>query len=144
MNASSMMITDLASVAPCDTIQDAVDAIEAAGTSSVPVVDKKQRLVGILSERDVIAAALPEYIQMLHDAGFMPNLHGLTKGLKRIAGHPVEKYMSREVITVHDDEQDLQVAALMLRHKLRLPPVVDDDGKLIGIIRRVDLFKHVL
>ena len=144
MNVKKIMIRDLTSVAPCDTIQDAVDVIEAAETSSVPVVNRNQKLVGILSERDVIAASLPEYIQMLHSADYTPNLHQLTKGLKRIAGHPVEKHMSREVITVTEDDEDLQVAGLMLRHKLRLLPVVDDEGKLVGIVRRVDLFKHVL
>lgn len=52
--------------------------------------------------------------------------------------------MSPKPVCVRAETDDLQAADLMLRHKLRLLPVVDDDGRLVGVVRRVDLFRHVL
>ena len=74
----------------------------------------------------------------------MPNIDQLASGLNRIADDPVKRYMSHKTISLREDADDLQAADLMLRNKLRLLPVVDGDGRLVGIMRRVDLFKHVL
>lgn len=127
-----------------DSIRTLVETLESSETSSVPVTDEEGRLVGIISERDVLVAALPKYMELLHSASFMPDIDQLTRGLNRIAADPVERYMSQKVVSTRADADDLQAADLMLRHKLRLLPVVDSDGGLVGIVRRVDLFKHVL
>jgi len=144
VKVSELMIKDLTSVESEDSMRILVETLEASETSSVPVTDEDSRLVGIISERDVLSAAVPKYMEMLHSASFMPNVDQLTVGLNRIADDPVSKHMSSKAISVQRDADDLQAADLMLRNKLRLLPVVDEDGRLVGIVRRVDLFKHVL
>jgi CBS-domain-containing membrane protein len=144
MKVSELMHRDLTSLDPSDTIRTLVETLESSETSSVPVTDAENRLLGIVSERDVLSAAVPRYMELLHSATFMPNLNQLAIGLNRIADEPVHLHMSRKVISVPIDGEDLQAADLMLRHKLRLLPVVDDKGGLVGIVRRIDLFKHVL
>lgn len=144
MKVSELMVKDLTSVQEDDTMRMLVETLERSETSSVPVTDEESRLVGIISERDVLAAAVPKYMELLHSATFMPNIDQLASGLNRIADDPVKRYMSHKTISLREDADDLQAADLMLRNKLRLLPVVDGDGRLVGIMRRVDLFKHVL
>ena len=144
MKVGDLMIKDLTSVEPEDSMRTLVETLETSETSSVPVTDDDSRLVGIISERDVLGAAVPKYMEMLHSASFMPSFDQLADGLGRIADDPVKRHMSQKVVSVRADVDDLQAADLMLRHKLRLLPVVDGDGRLVGIVRRVDLFKHVL
>jgi len=144
MKVSQLMVKDLTSVEADDTIRSLVETLETSETSSVPVTDAESRLVGIISERDVLAAAVPKYMELLHSASFMPNIDQLTAGLNRIADDSVKRYMNQKVVSTSADSYDLQAADLMLRNKLRLLPVVDEDGVLVGIVRRVDLFKHVL
>lgn len=144
MKISELMVKDLTSVEADDTIRMLVETLESSETSSIPVTDEESRLVGIISERDVLAAAVPKYMELLHSASFMPNIDQLTGGLNRIADDPVKQHMSIRVISVRSEAEDLQAADLMLRHKLRLLPVVDGDNRLVGIVRRVDLFRHVL
>jgi len=144
MKVSQLMVKDLTSVEADDTIRSLVETLETSETSSVPVTDAESRLVGIISERDVLAAAVPKYMELLHSASFMPNIDQLTAGLNRIADDSVKRYMIQKVVSTSADSYDLQAADLMLRNKLRLLPVVDEDGVLVGIVRRVDLFKHVL
>jgi CBS domain-containing protein len=144
MKVGELMVKDLTSVESGDTIRILVETLESAETSSVPVTDEESRLIGIISERDVLAAALPKYLELLHGASFMPDIEQLTRGLHRIGDDPVSRHMSREVLSIGASASDLQAADLMLRHKLRLLPVVDGNGRLVGIVRRVDLFKHLL
>ena len=144
MKVSELMIKDLTSVEPDDTMRILVEILESSETSSIPVTDEESRLVGIISERDVLASAVPKYMELLHSASFMPNIDQLASGLNRVADDPVKSHMSHKTVSVRADADDLQAADLMLRHKLRLLPVVDGDGRLVGVVRRVDLFKHVL
>lgn len=144
MRVCELMLRDLTSVDPDDSIRTLVETLEVSETSSVPVTDNDDRLVGVVSERDVLAAAVPRYMELLHSASFMPNLDQLAAGLNRIADDPVKVHMSCKAISVRADADDLQAADLMLRHKLRLLPVVDADGRLVGVVRRLDLFKHML
>ena len=144
MKVRELMLRDLTSVDPADTIRTLIETLESAETSSVPVTDENNRLVGIVSERDVLAVALPRYMELLQNASFVPNLDQLASGLARIEDQPIRKFMNETPVRVDALAEDLQAADLMLRHKLRLLPVVDQDGVLVGIVRRVDLFRLVL
>jgi len=144
MKVRELMLRDLTSVDPGDPVHVLVETLDKAETSSIPVTDENDRLVGIISEHDVLAAALPRYMELLHSASFLPNLDQLAFGLARIADEPVSRFMAKQPCCVPADAGDLQAADLMLRNKLRLLPVVDAEGRLVGVVRRVDLFIHVL
>ena len=62
MKVSELMVKDLTSVQEDDTMRMLVETLERSETSSVPVTDEESRLVGIISERDVLAAAVPKYM----------------------------------------------------------------------------------
>ncbi len=81
MKVRDLMLRDLTSVQPDDTIRTLIETLELPETSSVPVTDEDDRVIGIISERDVLAAALPRYMELLHSASFVPNLDQLTAGL---------------------------------------------------------------
>jgi len=144
MRVCDLMLKDLTSVDPDDSVRTLVETLETAEATSVPVTDDDDHLVGVVSERDVLAAALPRYMELLHSGAFLPNLDQLARGLNRVADEPVSRLMRRSVISVRDNADDLQAADLLLRNGRRCLPVVDVDGRRVGIVRRVDLFKHVL
>lgn len=139
MKARELMRRDLTSVEPDTPVSEVIYLMEQAGLSSIPVLDDEGVLVGVISERDIIRAALPGYLEMLHSASFLPNLNQLSKRLKEMAPEPVSKYMHPDVIFVHPDDEDLQIADTLIRNKLKQLPVVDDQGHLVGVIRRIDL-----
>jgi len=144
MKVHDLMLKDLTSVEPDDTIRTLVETIESAEVSGLPVTDENGCLVGIIFEKDILTAALPKYMDLLSSTAFIPNLDQLTRGLNRIADDSVSEHMSSDVICVEQDADDLQAADLMMRHRLSLLPVVDGAGHLVGVVRRIDLFTHVL
>ena len=144
MNIRSLMLRDLTSVDPSDTMRTLVETLQAAETSTVPVTDEANRLIGVISETDVLAAAVPRYFELLHSTAFVPDLDQVRRGMAQIADLPIRNFMRKTPICVNLESDDLQATDLMLRRKLRLLPVVDGDGRLVGVLRRRDLLKHLL
>lgn len=143
MKVRDFVRRDLSSVERDTPISQAIRLLENAGLSSLPVVDEEGRLVGVISERDIIRALVPEYMDMLHSASFLPSLDQLARKLREIGDHPVERYMTKEVVVAKLDDSDLYVADIMLRKGLKQLPVVDEKGRLVGMVRRIDLLSRL-
>lgn len=144
MKVKEIMTKDLTAIERDSSIKELVYILGASGLASLPVVDEEERIIGFISERDVIEAALPGYFEMLHSASFLPDLDRFSSRYREIKDDPVEKYMNKKVISVGEDEDDLHVADLMIRKNLKMVPVIDEDGILVGVIRRIDLLKSLL
>ena len=143
MKALELMRRDLTSVEPDTLIHEAIYLIEQAGLSTLPVVDEEGKLVGVITEHDLIYAALPEYFEMLHSISFLPNLNQIQKRLREMAFKPVSDYM-KEALSVHLDDEDLHIADLLIRKRLKQIPVVDEEGHLVGVIRRIDILSRLV
>ncbi len=144
MKASEFMTREFTAVREDTTIRDFVRMLYQSASSGLPVVDKDRRVVGFISEKDVIQAALPGYFDLLQSGSFWPEVEQFSKKLREMAGDPVRAYMVRTVGKVNQDEDDLYVAELMIQKGFKLLPVVDQQGVLIGVVRRIDLLKGLL
>lgn len=144
MKVSDIMTKDLTAVRANQTLKALIFLLEKSELSGVPVVDETGVVVGFISERDIISAALPNYFEMLRTASYLPDINQLSRRLEEIKGDPVEEYMVEEVITVDEDEEDIHVADLIIRNELNRVPVVDEKGMLSGIVQRIDLLGALL
>ena len=70
-------------------------------------------------------------------------MKNLEKDLKRIAAYKVEDLMTEDIVTVHEDDKFDDVANVMIKKSINRVPVVDDDGKIKGIICRYDIIKSL-
>ena len=103
------------------TVVEAAKKMREDDVGVVPIVDG-DKLVGTLTDRDIAIRVVAE--------GKDPNT---TKA---------EEVASREIVTI-DPQQDLDEALrLMARHQVRRLPVVEEDGKLVGIVAQADIAKH--
>ena len=85
----------------------------------IPVVDLRDRLAGVITDRDIVTRVVAE--------GLNP------------AAHTAAQYMSHPVITVRSDDPIDEVVNVMERHQIRRVPVVDRDGRCVGIIAQADI-----
>lgn len=143
MKAKELMRRDLTSVEADTPVREVVYLMDQAGLSTLPVVDDEGRLIGVITEHDLIHAALPQYFDMLHSISFIPNLNQLQERLKEMGPRPVSEYM-KDPISVHEDDEDLHIADLLIRRRLKQIPVVDAEGHLVGVIRRIDILYRLL
>jgi CBS domain-containing protein len=112
------MTSDPQTSEPGGAVADAARIMKEADTGIVPVVDG-DRLVGTITDRDIVVRVVAE--------GKDP--HAVR----------VDEVASRELVTI-DPDQDLDEALrLMAKHQVRRLPVVEEDGRLVGILSQADV-----
>ena len=143
--AKEIMTTDVIVAKQDDSIADVANMLIAEKIGGLPVVDSENRVVGIISETDIlkkekyIEAHL--YINLLQGLIFLDDLKKVEKDIKQVAAYKVGELMSKDIIKVHEDDKFDDVANVMIKKSINRVPVVDDDNKLKGIICRYDIIK---
>jgi acetoin utilization protein AcuB len=113
-------------------MQDALKLMQDEKMRRLPVVDKRGKLIGIITESDLLHASPSDATTL--------NVWELNYMLSKIT---VEKIMTRDVITVHIDTPLEEAARIMVDNKIGGIPVVRD-SEVVGIITETDLFKIFL
>jgi CBS domain-containing protein len=134
MRVRDVMSRPVYTVGACDTIEYAAALLADRKVTAVPVLDATGRLVGMVSEGDLLRHRVP------HD----PTAHA-RRDLADTGGRPklVRDVMTTQPVTTWPEADLADVAALMLRHNVRSVPILDD-GRLVGIVSRRDILRTVV
>ncbi|MFE5332810.1 CBS domain-containing protein [Embleya sp. NPDC056575] len=135
-----VMTRDVVTVGPDTEFRDIVAALHARRISALPVVDDERRILGIVSEADLLRAQ----VEQAEDTHLLPGLRRLTNRHTKGEGHTAHELMTTPVVSVEPAAGTLRGARLMDRHHIKRLPVVDADGRLIGIVSRCDLLRTFL
>lgn len=139
-----LMDHDLTAVMEHSTISEAIDIFYYHNVASLPVVNPDWRLVGFLSETDILRAATPSYLEVLTQSSFLSGEEEeFVRQLENLGYLPVRDYMTKSPISVEPYVSLMSVADLMIRKHLRRLPVVEE-GILVGIIDRRMLWNFML
>ena len=110
--------------------------------SGLPVVDADDRLVGVITEHDVIDSLLPHYARQSPQAVHAGEAD-LTELVKQVRGKLVEAAMTSPAIAIDEAADVLDAAYTMVEKRVKRLPVTGD-GKLVGIISRMDICQAIL
>lgn len=132
------MTRDVLAVNKFDDISHAVRILSGKNISGLPVVDGEHRVVGMISEADVVSMVGSE-----KGHTFMDYVrHFLGRPLpERKMGHIVADIMTSPAITVCPDAEISEAVRLMDAHRIRRLPVVDKEQRLVGLISRADVVR---
>lgn len=139
-------------LSPEESIRDASEKFAMKNISGAPVVDESGKIVGILSEADILHSLKTYYKQS--DVVFLPTPFDLIEipfrqvitfteakvALEDISKKKVREIMKKNVISISPDESVEYAAELMIEKKVNRLPVVENE-KLLGIITRGDIIK---
>lgn len=126
---------------PKDSIADAAKQLLSNRISGAPVVEGG-RLVGVVSEVDLMKAFMPPARRGVRAAPFPLMVHLLRGGLPQDARYStVDAVMTRNLVTIGQDESVWEAASKIDRHGVRRLPVVDREGFLLGVVARADLVR---
>ncbi|MBV9231231.1 MAG: CBS domain-containing protein [Chloroflexi bacterium] len=117
MIASDIMTPQVYTILPDASVRDAANLLSQKRISGAPVVNAEGKMIGILTEADIISKVNRE-------------------GLK------VHEIMSRNITSVTEDTPVDEIALLMSERKIKRVPVMRDD-KLVGIVSRADIVRAV-
>ncbi|HEX4929987.1 MAG TPA: CBS domain-containing protein [Gaiellaceae bacterium] len=116
-NIREAMTPSPTTIEPGTTVQEAARTMKSEDVGSLPIVEDG-RLAGVVTDRDLAIRVLAE---------------------GKSADTPVGEIASKDIVTI-DPEQSLEEAArLMAEHQVRRLPVMEEDGKLVGILAQADL-----
>lgn len=137
-----IMTRDLTAVSESNALKEVVDILAHYRFSGVPVVDDEQRLVGFISEKDLISSVFPGQFRASDD--FFPrDFASLAHQMSQAGESQVRDFMTREVIYVTEDDDLSYLAELTLSKGLKSIPVVRK-GKLVGMVGRAELCRALM
>lgn len=110
--------------------------------SGVPVVDSDNKLVGVLSEKDILRAMFPDVAQIMQDGG-VPDFESIEADYKGVLSKRAGDLMTQTVASVNPDMPLLKAASMMCVKQIRRIPVTDADNRLVGIVSIGDVHKAI-
>ncbi len=144
--AKEIMTKPALSVKSSDMVKSVLELLAEKKISGVPVVDDSHMVIGIISDTDIIRYAhqisvvpLSNLSGWISPYADVSDLASVRKGFEMLHRTAVEQIMTKKVYTANQDAPANEVAELMNRRKINRVPVVDADGKLVGIITRSDM-----
>ncbi|MDD3539069.1 MAG: CBS domain-containing protein [Atribacterota bacterium] len=143
MKIKDIMLRSTISVLADCPLEELIKIMALQRVNGLPVVDGDQRVIGFISQHDIMAALLPNYLGVVNSSTFLTEFIQLSKKLKEYAYHRVEEFMARDIITISEEDNEVMAANLLIRHKIHHLPVLRN-GFLVGIVTMRDLLKAML
>jgi CBS domain-containing protein len=112
---------------------------EQIGVKGLPVLDAAGKMVGFLSIGDILKAVFPSYMALMNLGDF--TWDGMVEDFARKAAcRRVEEVMTKEIVTVPADAPLMECIDHMIRSNVKRLPVVDAQGKVVGMLYERDVF----
>ena len=142
--AADIMDTDVPALGPEDEATRAIELLAEREIGALPVVNSENRVIGIVSESDLVLSDeqadlhLPHYFNIMGGVIFTGSMKGFEERLNKAFATNVRDLMSEDPVVVRTDDGVERVARLIAEKHHNHLPVVDGDGKLAGIVTRAD------
>src|SRR4051812_38065120 len=111
------MTSNPRAIKPDTTVREAAQLLKSEDIGSLPIVDGDNKLAGVVTDRDLAIRVLAE---------------------DKSADTPVSEVASKDLVTVDPDQSLEEAARLMSEQQVRRLPVVEEDGKLVGVLAQAD------
>jgi CBS domain-containing protein len=142
LKVSEVMRQEVATVHPDSPITQVVELLLDKNFTAVPVLDDQGKVVGMVSDNDLLTRGGMNVTLSLKKATDLDYVRELHESLEN-PNRKVSEVMTREVVTTAPDTILARAARVMVDKHLKRLPVVDTDGKLVGILGRLDVLNTI-
>lgn len=146
LKASDIMSRTVYTVTLETRVSDLAKRFIETGVSTMPVVDAGGKLVGIVTETDLVEQDkplhIPTVIALFDWVVYLESEKSFRDEVKRVTARLVGEICEREVITCTPETTVPEIAALMTGKKVHLIPVVEA-GKIVGVVGRHDIIRSM-
>ena len=126
-------------------LKEAIQILAEKRISGIPVVDDVGKLVGIISETDLMwqetGVTPPAYIMFLDSVIYLQNPGTYERELHKALGQTVGEVMSKNPVTISPEKTVKEAAQLMQEQKVHRLPVIDSASQVVGILTRGDIVR---
>lgn len=142
---AEIMDREPATVSPDADVRSVIDLLRTHDLPGVPVVDETRKVVGIVTESDLVISDeeedfhLPHYVNIMGGIVFLESTKHWEERARKAFAATATDMMSTDLVTVGPDEPAEHAGRLISEKKHNRLPVVDDEGRLVGVVTRVDV-----
>ncbi len=144
---ADIMTKELITVKKEKTVRELAELFVTHRISSLPVTDEKGKLIGIVTESDLVEQSkslhLPTVISLFDWVIYLETEKSLEKELQKMGGRTVEDIYQPELVSIKSGASLSEAADLMSNRHINSIPVLDD-GNLVGIVARIDIIRTLL
>lgn len=140
---NAMTGKNIKTLSPQDDFHTIVKFLVKYKISGAPVVNKKGKLVGIVSEKDLFYKLFPSQKAFYKDPEYYMDFNRLESDAAAVKKLKAKDFMTKHIITVGPDEHILKACSIFIKNEIRRLPVVEK-GKLIGVVTTNDVYRRFL
>ncbi|HOJ88438.1 MAG TPA: CBS domain-containing protein [Pseudothermotoga sp.] len=144
MRVYDIMVRDVTAVTKDETVGNVLKIMASQLLSGIPVVAEDMRVIGLATESDIIKAVVSSYFSLLQSTSFIPDMNQFLRNAVLIKDKPISEYMTHPPVVVNENAMLVHVADIMIRHNIKTIPVVNDQGRLVGIVSRTNILKAAM
>lgn len=143
MKIENIMTTEVITVTVDESVEQCARLLQEHNISGLPVLDAAGKVAGIVTEGDLIRRAsrikAPGYLEILGGLIYLGSPKKFVEELQRAMSLEAGQLMSKNVISVKPEDNVEKAATLMVENNISRLPVIDEGGKLVGIVSRRDI-----
>ena len=147
LTARDIMNREVITITEESTVKELARILSIHQISGVPVIDDKGRLVGVVTESDLIYQTkkvhIPTVITILDSVFYLENPDKMGDEMKKIAGTKVKDILTSSPVTVTEDTLLDEIATIMAEKNMHTLPVVKQDI-LVGVIGKKDIIRTLI
>lgn len=140
MNVADIMTRKVVTVTPGTTFKEIWRAIFKNKVNSLPVVDKKKKMLGIITREELLERLYPDYQDLFSVDGTFPDFEEMEKKVDELSSLKAGDIMRKHVIFVHKDTPVMRALSRLIVRRIHQMPVLSESGVLIGMITKGDIF----
>ena len=144
MKIAELMNKDKIALRTSSSIADAIDHILRHCRTGLAVLDDDNKVVGFVSEEDIIKKVLPQYVTSLKNSAFLPDYGQFALRFAAKRNTKVTEIMQPQVYCAKEDDTDFVIATEMIRRHFKICPVVNADGVFTGYVSRAYLIRGMI
>ena len=139
-----IMRHNVASVTPDDTLKEVANRMFNDRLSALAVVDGEYKLLGVISDRDLIKAALPDYKALISNLNYSMDVEPFEELLKNEDKIKVSQLFRTDFEVTTPETRIVEVAAMMIFKDVRRVFVTSADNTLVGVLLRKDIVNMII
>jgi CBS-domain-containing membrane protein len=129
-------------VSSSTTVEEASRLVVREHVGTLPVVDHEGILTGVVRLHDLLRVFMPDFVHLLDNIDFVHDFGALEQAQPKTTPQARELTMaelSRPPVSVQEDSGLMHALATLMKHQVQDLPIVDEEGRLVGIASRVDI-----
>lgn len=140
MTVSEIMSRAVMTVSPDTTYRDLCKKIFSTHIHTLPVVDSSDRLVGIVTRKDVLERLYPKYQDVMDYLETPQDFEAMEDRIREMAPVKARDIMCRLVIFARESTLVMRALSRMIVRHVDQLPVLNDDDQVVGVITKGDIF----